>query len=825
MTHRRVRSLARWAMPLGLALPAAAATVAPSVPGTLVSHLQASSNRFVGSPSIARLPDGTLIACHDEFGSGSTQNTSGVTRVFRSTDRGDSWSQSAVVQGAFWSTLFVHQGGLFLLGTSHQYGNPVIRRSVDGGWTWTTPSSAASGLLATDGNYHGAPVPTVVHRGRLWRAMERRMPGTGWGTNFRAGVISVALDANPLDASQWTISTFLPSDTSWLGGSFGGWLEGNLVVDPSGELVNLLRVDHPVLPEKSAVTRVRADGTALTFDPNSDFIDLPGGAKKFTIRHDPTSGRYWTLANAVGADSPTGRQPASTRQSLHLLSSATLREWRDEGRLLHHPDPTVHGFQYVDWCFDDDDLIAVVRTAFDDVHGGASNYHDANCLTFHRLEDFRSFRSNALPGPWTHTAFGRHGARPGGDEDGDGFNNRHEFLAGSNPRRPRSTPPRARASVRVAIAGTAGVDEYRVRAEGSWSLLRRISSASYQSLVLHQGLLYGSGFSRIDRIDPADGSTVTLATRNVGSALAAGWTNADSQQIAVGPDGKLYFSTAFGTSSGQGVFRLAADGSGFERFIARSGAGWDLNNARGIAWLGDRLFVSSRSTTSATSRPVHEFTGSGQLVRSLRSDLRAPQGLMVDDDTLRVAGYAGSLMGIDLDSSQIEEWVSGLPGMICMSATEIHGELHVATFQHGIWRHRDASALTQAFVPANGTTTSLVVLAEPDPYAEWIRDFPTIADPAPTADPDGDGAPNRLEFLLGHDPLDGVPRFRISVENNQLVFPTAPDEAFTLQSSPDLRDWSSVEAVVFGEPGSTRATVPLPPATGAQRFFRIAWHP
>jgi hypothetical protein len=56
----------------------------------------------------------------------------------------------------------------------------------------------------------------------------------------------------------------------------------------------------------------------------------------------------------------------------------------------HHPERQRHGFQYVDWLFDGDDLVVVSRTAFDDVEGGAHDYHDANYLTFHRVKDFRS---------------------------------------------------------------------------------------------------------------------------------------------------------------------------------------------------------------------------------------------------------------------------------------------------------------------------------------------------------------------------------------------------------------------------------------------------
>jgi hypothetical protein len=45
------------------------------------------------------------------------------------------------------------------------------------------------------------------------------------------------------------------------------------------------------------------------------------------------------------------------------------------------------GFQYVDWFFDGEDIIFVSRTALN----GAYNFHNANYMTFHTLENFRSF--------------------------------------------------------------------------------------------------------------------------------------------------------------------------------------------------------------------------------------------------------------------------------------------------------------------------------------------------------------------------------------------------------------------------------------------------
>ena len=141
------------------------------VPGTVIDHRPAREGVYIGSPSLAVLEDGAYVASHDEFGPQSSEYEQAVTRVFRSADRGRSWKRIAAIDGQFWSTLFNHEGALYLLGTDKHHGNVVIRRSGDGGVTWSDPTDASHGLLA-EGQYHCSPQPVVSHRGRLWRAME-----------------------------------------------------------------------------------------------------------------------------------------------------------------------------------------------------------------------------------------------------------------------------------------------------------------------------------------------------------------------------------------------------------------------------------------------------------------------------------------------------------------------------------------------------------------------------------------------------------------------------------------------------------------------------
>ena len=358
------------------------------VPGVVVSHSPASTGIYLGSAGIAILPDGAYLAKCDEFGPGSTEHRSAATRVFRSEDRGATWQQTARIDGLFWANVFTHRGAAYLLGTVKHHGRIVAMRSDDGGRKWTTPTDEHHGLLTTTGEYHTGPMPVVIHDGRIWRAFEDAMGGIRWGERYRASMMSAPVDADLLQQASWTISNPLPRDPKWLDGMFGGWLEGNAAVAPDGDIVNILRVACPT-GGKAAIVRVSKDGKTVRFDPEHDIIDFPGGAKKFTIRYDEKSKAYWTLSNPVMPKHASQAKAASIRNTLALMCSKDLRTWEIRCVLLYHPDVRHHGFQYPDWLFEGDDIVAAIRTAYDDALGGAHNAHDANFLTFHRFANFR----------------------------------------------------------------------------------------------------------------------------------------------------------------------------------------------------------------------------------------------------------------------------------------------------------------------------------------------------------------------------------------------------------------------------------------------------
>ena len=86
-----------------------------------------------------------------------------------------------------------------------------------------------------------------------------------------------------------------------------------------------------------------------------------------------------------------GSDPSQTRNTLALIFSHDLKSWKINKIILHDSDVKHVGYQYVDWLFEDNDMISVIRAAYPESDGTqAHNAHDANHLLFLRIKDFRN---------------------------------------------------------------------------------------------------------------------------------------------------------------------------------------------------------------------------------------------------------------------------------------------------------------------------------------------------------------------------------------------------------------------------------------------------
>jgi hypothetical protein len=337
---------------------------------------------WAGGPSIAILPDGSYVVCHDQY-----RDPSGpyaiLTHIYRSEDKGLTWTgRIASLIGFHESTLFVNGSSLYLIGgfANINGGYVAISKSTDGGHNWTTPVSASSGLLTSPGRYNGAPTAVLDYNGRIWRAFETVEQSVAGGDSreFRAMVFSAPNDVNLLEASNWEGND--PCNSIWMHDYDGyegyGWLEGCVVADPEGNIKDVIRTAG--LGEKAAIISVDANGNYLDFNGTEDIVNFPGGTTKFTIRYDSKTDLYWAIVN----DRTDG---VSVRNKLVLNSSADLVNWTAKATILENDDPEGIGFQYADWQFEGDDIIMVCRTAW-----GCSDYfHNAEYTTFHRIPYFR----------------------------------------------------------------------------------------------------------------------------------------------------------------------------------------------------------------------------------------------------------------------------------------------------------------------------------------------------------------------------------------------------------------------------------------------------
>jgi Neuraminidase (sialidase) len=116
-----------------------------SAPGTVISHqdtrydlFYTTPRVFISDPEILILSGGDYLASHALAGRSSGSDISGRTSVFRSTDKGATWTKVAEITDLLRASMIEHNGAVYLMGTKNDDGGGVvIARSTDNGTTWT----------------------------------------------------------------------------------------------------------------------------------------------------------------------------------------------------------------------------------------------------------------------------------------------------------------------------------------------------------------------------------------------------------------------------------------------------------------------------------------------------------------------------------------------------------------------------------------------------------------------------------------------------------------------------------------------------------------
>ena len=359
--------------------------------GTVIAKVPVLRKGGAYNQTITMLPDGSyLAAC-----TGVDDKPGPV--MFISRDKGATWQRHGNYSGeknkvVNYHNLFTLGDAVYFMGVGPDREGLRICRSLDGGLTWSEARDSHSGIVL-EGKYHTAPVPMLVSGGRIWRACEQ-YPDHG------AFVISAPVDSDLLEASNWTRTNAVGRGSANIMGyrMTGSLIEGNAVEAPDGEIINLIRTNST--NTSRFATRLHVVGIdSLYFDPARDWVEMPGGGKKFTVRRDPVEGCYWALTNPdSGGDDPImhdgiyrkGMSRSLERNRLVLVRSFDLVNWVEVATVLYDPDPFFHGFQYADWVFDGDAIAAVVRVGAPESRGLPVRQHDSNMMCFIRIDNFRN---------------------------------------------------------------------------------------------------------------------------------------------------------------------------------------------------------------------------------------------------------------------------------------------------------------------------------------------------------------------------------------------------------------------------------------------------
>lgn len=376
----------------------------PAVPGVVIAKMADDGfhERHLTNPNILILSDGSYLAlCTNGRYHRSTD-------IYRSTNRGESWSMWCdTAPDMNFTRLFEHNGALYIMGTRPVGGNLIISRSDDNGKTWTIPSdkeyeeAAALGekgvIMAGPG--HQSSCAMVIYDGYIWRAMEVN------SDPIRPYAIYAPVDSDLLDPASWERTNIDTTTAGWdltNGNHISQLIEGNMVIGPDGKLYNLLRADCSTSSNQACLAPITLATSGsfkyqIKISVDSNFITMAGGGKKFTVRYDEKSNLYWAITNPAhekGAKHagyyPNGVPFGLVRNRMVLCYSSDLKKWIPFKTIVEVDDTWFNGFQYVDWQFDGEDIIAISRTAAPEERGLPVRQHDANMMTFHRIKNFRT---------------------------------------------------------------------------------------------------------------------------------------------------------------------------------------------------------------------------------------------------------------------------------------------------------------------------------------------------------------------------------------------------------------------------------------------------
>lgn len=296
------------------------------------------ATQYLGTPSFLIDSAGNWWASHNWFYDVLTGWNQ--TLIYRSTNKGGSWTLVRTITGLFWAKLFEYDGDLYAIGTNERNsttggGNLVIFKSTD---LWATAPTSTT--IFSDLEYLTAANSHVIQDGYFLYALSDRT-----STSFADSLRTVLAFGNVTDlmtAGNWGKSNTLAYNQAWNDPSWdadnSGWVEPNIIND-SGTLKILAR-HHNTVEHKACLIDVSwtpATPTAtLSFNETTGFIDVPGGSVQFVLWWHAPSSKWITLSNHRTAT--RSADPNNQRDEMWLCSSPNLTTWTAVKQIHGQPE-------------------------------------------------------------------------------------------------------------------------------------------------------------------------------------------------------------------------------------------------------------------------------------------------------------------------------------------------------------------------------------------------------------------------------------------------------------------------------------------------------
>lgn len=317
-------------------------------------------------------------------------------RIARSIDVGCTWERIAELEHISGATLFAHGGRLWLLGVDGpgRRGALVVRRSDDGGRTWTRPEDEHSGLLRGRGEYLSDASAVQFHGDRIYKLFGHPCPSLERNSfvadkRTHAFVASSAVDADWLEARNWRFSGEVPLDGA--GASFESG--GVVLLQPVPSRLVVTGIGHDSRGELPFGLRVEDDGHRLVESREDRLWKLPAGACAPADAVDP---RTWRHVVLVAEPRPLvdHSPPSELGESLSLYSSQNQKQWELRTTLLRDLAWNRYRFSDAAWILRGEDLLAAICMSEIIIQEKAFDWSES--LVFLRVPRFRE-RTESTP--------------------------------------------------------------------------------------------------------------------------------------------------------------------------------------------------------------------------------------------------------------------------------------------------------------------------------------------------------------------------------------------------------------------------------------------